>query len=273
MNKIVLIGTAINDHLIYSDSIIKAGTCNKVEDYFISGGVIRNISFNLGYLEIPNTLISVWGNDIHKKNLVKELKDVGVTIKGPTINKPTPIFTSIESATQKYLISSITDDFYFNNEKTIPNKIFSNAEYLISDTDDDYLIHRILKINPQLKYIQIGSLPSKLIAPYTYGVILNRHEFSRQTGHNNYYKIYQQNNYNWLIVTLDIDGVYFCQNQKQENINTYNVNGYPLGCGDGFCSGVILKLSEGYPLTEAINYGNEIAKRIFTHRGNTLKER
>lgn len=272
MKKIVVIGTALLDHLISTKYSLKQQVCNKTNDLLISGGAMRNVAYNLGHLGLTSDFIAVWGNDYNARNIINELLLVGVNCYGPTINKTTPIFTNIDSYNQNYLISSITDDFYIADLNSLAEDYFADVDHLISDSDDEPLILSILIANPAIQYIQIGRIPSPNLRAYCKGIILNRHEFFSSFG-NYEYSVFANSLANcWLVVSLDKNGVCYYQDSYSYTLDTVDKIGYPIGCGDALTAGIVYFLVKGHDLTNAVKFGVNLADMVFSHPGNSLKK-
>lgn len=267
--KTLISGPVLIDHLIYSELNIEQDVCNKLPNKLCSGGTMRNVAFNLATLGLKVDFLSVWGNDDYAGILKKELNEINIKVFGPTLNKPTPIYTSLSSLNNKLSISSLTMDFYVSEDY---NFHYSNYEWLLTNNANPYFLSRVIKENPKISIITCGFLPDEGFSQHIKGLILNRQEFFNNRGNHDYFTVGKKYPSSWLIVTLDQDGVYYGYLNKEKTIPNKNTekNGYPVGCGDAFTAGLYFKLRQSKNLDEAVNYAHQLAEEKYHFPGNTI---
>jgi len=269
MSKTLIIGTALIDHLIYSDSPLQENICNKVPNRLYSGGSMRNVAFNLGVLGCPVDFLAVWGDDFYGQQLQKELKEKGITCHGPVISQASPIFTALFNPAQNYLISSITPSFQITANYDFP---YQNYDLLVSDVDDEFLYAQIISQNPQAKFVFSSFLPQPKYASHITGIILNRHEFKKQNGDENYQAMLTKYPHSWLVVTQDEMGVYYCHQGSSGKLegSAGSCWGFPIGCGDAFTAGLLIQLLNNQDFPTAVKYGKQLADQLYLTPDNVI---
>jgi len=268
MNKILVLGTALIDNIIQSNTPINEGICNKASSLLMAGGSMRNVAYNLGILGLKVDFLSVWGNDDYSLLIKKELKAIDIDTKGPQIDLPTPVFTHINTAATSYSISSFTPDFYLDY-----NYPFAYQDYslLITDSENEKLLENILTINPDIKFIITDHLPN-IKFDNIIGIALNRHEFYNQVNNHNYHKVCKDYPNAWLTVTLDVDGAFCGDKADSFTITNKNIvaNGCSLGCGDAFVSAMIYKMQKQASLKEATDFSLSLSQKVYNSPKNVL---
>lgn len=113
---ILIIGCSCMDYL----SRIEEPEEEKGKQYgslFITpGGVGRNVSENLAYLDDNITFITALGEDENGEKIRKQLEDLNVRVLSPETQRPTSIYNSISDASGKK-IASIFDNTPLENLK------------------------------------------------------------------------------------------------------------------------------------------------------------
>ena len=268
MQNILLLGTALVDHLIYSEEPLKKDSCNKLPNHLSSGGSIRNIAYNLGVLGVPATFLSVWGQDEQAEKLKKQLHDVNIPTFGPSIALDTPIFTAISTPDLNLLISGLTPDFLLT--ASFPFN-YEDYDFLVTNSDDEVLLKTIIHSNPKIKLISISNLPAAVFREQVAGIIINRHELARQVGKTDYREIAGKY-FGWLIVSEDSAGLSYYNGTASGHLaNRINQkDGYAIGCGDVLAAGIIAKLYNRESFFAAVNFGHNLAEDLYLKPDSTL---
>ena len=261
MKNILLIGNALLDHLIYSKEPLLERCCNKVTTTINSGGSIRNIAHNLGLLGCPVHFLGVWGNDKHALAMKTELKSLGISCHGPSLQKSTPIFTAIFSDNINLTLSGLTQDFLLDENYDFP---YQDYDYLITNTTNEDLLEHICKINPFIRILFIGHLPAFRFNDNLDGIIINRQEFFIEQEDDDYPST-ARTYPGWMIVTLDRAGLFFYKDLDQGyRTNTFEKEGgYPVGCGDALAAGMVYQLQQGTAFVNAVDYAHQLAELVF----------
>ena len=270
MNKTLILGTALVDHLIYSPAALDQFICQKAPTELCGGGSARNVASNLALLETPIDFLTVWGNDAFATLLKNELAALGVVTYGPTVDLPTPVFTSLSAGGQHYTLSSISSGFYLGADFDFP---YQNYDWIITDRSDASLLRKIIQLNPTIKILTMGQLPATEFQPNLAGVVLNRCEFHLEKSHHDYAKVAKEYPKDcFFVVTLDEAGLFYSLDSQSEFLanKTYQVDGYPVGCGDAFVAGLYAKLSRDYSFDQAISSALLLAEALYQAPGNVI---
>ena len=268
MNKTLILGTALIDHLIYSPDSLEESLCNKLPNIICGGGSMRNVAYNLGILKIPVDFLAVWGNDYLATQLKKELNQLNIKTFGPSIDYPTPIFTFIETSNHSYAISSIISEFYLNADYQFS---YQDYDYIITDCNDEALLNKIISLNQNIKFIFVGFLPATQYQNNTFGIVINRSEFSEKNTDEDLTALKVTGDY-WLVITLDTEGLHYYyrhQNNSIKNVNKTD-KGYPVGCGDALVAGLVYQLFNHQDFLDALHFGHRLAESLFLSPRNTI---
>ena len=272
MSKTLIIGTALIDHIIYSDFSLQEKACNKVPGFLSSGGSMRNVSHNLAVLGYQTDFLAIWGNDNYAEILQSELRQLGVNTFGPTISSPTPIFTFIKSPQKQILLSTISHHFYLSADYLFP---YQDYDYLITDNSDESLLDSIIKVNPTIKLIISGFLPPNRFHKNIIGVILNRNEFFAEKGDYKYQDITPLFPDSWLIVSLDNDGLFYSYQENSALLKNQHkqTDGYTVGCGDALLAGLFYALNSSADFITALSYGQKLAEMIYQSPNSVIVDK
>ena len=268
MKRILLIGTALIDHLIYSPTPLQNDTCNKLSNGLCSGGSLRNVAHNLGKLNCPVDFLSCWGNDVFAQNIKDELGTLNIGVYGPIRDLPTPLFTAINTPAQNLTISSVTSEFIVDEHYDFP---YENYDLVVTDIDNTELLTKIVSSNKELRFVTIGFLPSENAIAALEGAIFNRREFFATFGHDEYSTVSRGLD-SWLVVTLDKDGVYYNYRNQQNLLKNKRPikNGYPIGCGDALVAGLLYQLTLDHDFLTALTYAHDLAEQVFASPANII---
>lgn len=264
MKSIFILGTSLIDTLLESRTSLHEFGCNKVNMYQSHGGSMRNIAENCALLDIQVHFASKFGNDIHAIEIIKHLEDQQIYVYGPTINKPTPIFTNIFDSSRNYLYSTITDEFYYHHTDYLPTFAFDDVTFAITDNDDESLLKSLLDKIPS-RWIMSSFIPQEIPLSSLEGIILNRHEVQPYLQGKSFDLLSEeltQKGLNWIIITLDKEGYYYYYNRQGIYVSNTTEGGYALGCGDAFTSGLLFGLIQNFPLELALQYAQQAASIV-----------
>jgi len=268
MKRTLLLGTALIDHLIYSEKPLKEDSCNKVNNSLCPGGSMRNIAYNLGHLGRPIDFLSCWGNDLFAENIQEELSGLGIKTYGPKRDLPTPIFTSINTPDNHLLISSLTADFVIDKNYDFP---YANYDLLICDIDDKELLDKIVSYKNNIRIITLGFLPTDDLKENLEGSVLNRREFFDFFSHENHNFAFADLT-SWLVVTLDQDGLFYSYQGEHAYLRNKKKTktGYPVGCGDALVAGLVYQLDLGNDFLTSLSFAHDLAETAFRQPANVI---
>lgn len=248
------------------------------------GGVCRNIAENLARVDVNTQFISVVGDDKNGKDILDHSKQIGYCMENSLVleNSSTPTYMAILNEDGE-MMSAVVDMESANklDEEFINSKadIIRNSEYTIVDSDNPKLLEYILKkFEGETNFIldPISSAKAeriKHLIPYFHTIKPNRYEAEALCG----FKIKNmedakmagkcllQKGVKNVFISLDVDGVYYCNNEccglvKSEQVKVKNVT----GAGDSFVSGIAYGYMHNLSMDDIVK--TAIAMSIITIR-------
>lgn len=280
MKKIVCIGGSNIDYVATSKKKLIPETSNIGSLSISSGGVMRNVVYNLGLLTNKIDFISAIGNDDAGKRIKSELEEVGINLITPETNLNTSTYIAINDF-DKTLAYSICDNEIINEVSPLflesQKDLLSEADYIAIDTNlsseaIDYIIkeysdkriivegvsfQKIIKIKPYLNKIYLLKANSKEIQ-----YLLN---VRREENIPSALSVYSVKNA--IISNEENETLLFSQNQSIfipsrsvpiDKIRSSN------GCGDALLSGVLHVLVQEEDLLKASKFGIYLASLVLT---------
>jgi sugar/nucleoside kinase (ribokinase family) len=253
MKNILLIGTSMIDQ-IFTTNEIHPQQCNKGKLVTGHGGSIHNVAVNLGYLDLNPIFVTKLGNDILAQEIHDNLSLTGVEIHPVYIQKPTPIFQSIQATNTYFFLSTISSDFLFNENDDCDYSLFRDS-YVVTDQKDEKFLFNCMINSPSSNWILSGHMPHTSLLAYTTGIVLNEDEFIPE-------KVDFTTGLQWIIITsqngatcLTAEGKVFIPCNVVPTLNT-------LGAGDAFLAGILYGLLRNFDLTDCIGIAHRTASVI-----------
>ncbi|WP_425447182.1 PfkB family carbohydrate kinase [Dethiothermospora halolimnae] len=229
------------------------------------GGVGRNIAENTTKLGIKTKLISVLGNDLYGKRILKECRMAGIDMDNClVINGNTSTYLSIldENRDMKVAISDM-DNFSQMNVDYIKqkNSIINKSKIVVIDTNIDYeVIEYILSnFNDKVFFLDavsttkckkvkdlIGKFhtikPNKIEAEALSGIKINKEEDLNKA-----LDYFLQKGVKKVFISLGEDGVFYGDENTKGIIRSPKINVVnATGAGDAFMAGLIYSYINNY---------------------------
>ena len=272
MKEILVIGTALIDHLFTSNQSLVPDLCTKGSGGLSSGGSLRNIAENFAALGLPVDFLAVWGDDTYAELLMSELTSLGITVAGPRIAKSTPVFSSLTFSSRRILVSEISSDFLLDENYDFP---YENYRYLLTDNASTPLLDKIIGQNPQIRLFLIGTLAPQKYQANIDGMILNNDEFADYLQYADLAQAAMAYPKSWLVLTKGNEGLDYRYKNYDGSLSNSSPGPatYPVGSGDALASGLLLKLFGGADFFTALDYGRKLAQQVCFSPATTLKQK
>lgn len=272
------------------------GTMDSQELTIHGGGSAANISFWLGKLNTPVSLIGVIGNDQPGNFLRNELEEANVRCK-LKISKRFPTATILiivePDGERSFIINRPSQDDY--EWEDLPLKgimkgsLFYTSAYTIENPPIKNVIEKLFKSIKRNKssstltmfnlaaYTTIERFKSEIntkILPYLDILVGNRDEFEALVSNSkdrikpDIHEIQETISKNFpnlkvILITDGGNGCYYFSQKKHGHIPTGQVLAVDTtGAGDGFCAGFIAEYLSGTDLEEAIRLGTKLGSYI-----------
>lgn len=261
MSSIIAIGTAVFDTILTSDKTFDEAICNKVSRSFSDGGAIRNVAHNLTLLKDDVLLWAKFGNDMEALDMIGRLESLGIQVHAKIIDMPSPHFYQLFDADSSMMISSTTDDFYFNSQDTFPSFLLHNEAFGITDQDDPEFLRNLIKRHPRLRWIALGFLPPSDLQSSFFAVFVNRKEALRNAESIDKF-LAESKSIPLSVVTLDKHGLLYTYEGQTERLAAPVMgNGNALGMGDALVSGFLHSYLKGFGIESSLTFGIECARQ------------
>lgn len=266
--KIAVLGTSCLDRVIIPRlaNRFDFSVTTQVTENVAFGGSMHNIAYHLGLLETNVCFYTKVGNDYLSQQLIKDLTSVNVQVNYQVVDGPCPIFTCLQDSSQKIYLSSVNENYFYSNYDRLRKEDFEDVTFGITDNNDAIFFQHLMAISPKTKWIMNArKIPFEWLS-YLDGYVLNRDEALRYGYESveSFAKDCLSFGLNWLIVTLDKDGLmYFDSQQHLHFPSLVSGDGIALGCGDAFSAGLLYGRSLGLEVKDAIVYGLKASAHIF----------
>jgi sugar/nucleoside kinase (ribokinase family) len=261
MGSVIAIGTAVIDTVLTSDTSFDANVCNKILRSCADGGAIRNVAHNLSLLGDKVLFWAKFGNDTEALDMITRLENTGVQVHAKVIGIPTPHFYQLIDAGSSMMISSTTDDFYFDKDDLLPTFLLHDEKYGITDQDDYGFLKRLTDRSPALRWIAMGFLPHPDFQKYFLAVFVNRNEALRNSATLDAFFM-KAAELPLTVVTLDKEGLVYDYKGKSKSLPAPTLGkGNVLGMGDALIAGFMHRFMKGLPIESCLSFGIECARR------------
>jgi sugar/nucleoside kinase (ribokinase family) len=261
MSSVIAIGTAVYDTILSSDKSFDDAICNKVTRSFCDGGAIRNVAHNLTLLKDEVLFWAKFGNDLEALDMIARLEALGIQVHAKIIDMPSPHFYQLFDADSSMMISSTTDDFYFNSQDTLPAFLLRNEAFGITDQDDPEFLGNLIKRHPRLRWIALGFLPPIDLQSSFFAVFVNRKEALRNAESIDKFFV-KSKSIPLSVVTLDKHGLLYTYEGQTERLAAPVMgNGNALGMGDALVAGFLHFYLKGFAVESCLTFGIECARQ------------
>jgi pseudouridine kinase len=257
---------------------LRHGTSNPGAVYTSSGGVGRNIAHNLALLGIPVVLFGAVGDDAAGKQLIEELRHIGVNTRYIRVVKTqqTGMYLSLLNehhdlaiGISGMMITDSVDPDYLSRyaaiiqqshmvvaETNLRTDVLSNLLILCRQTRTPCLVEpvsiekgfKILDVTGLWKYMTPNMIELNALSQYpVHGIDDLPMACSRLSQHCRH-----------ILVTLGEDGIYSYESVEQTGIlypscHTHIVDS--TGAGDAFVAGFVSGIVRGHTTEESIRIG------------------
>lgn len=260
MSSVIAIGTAVIDTVLQSDVTFDQEICNKVQRRYADGGAIRNVAHNLALLKENVLFWAKFGNDMESLDLITRTEMAGIQVHSKFIDLPTPHFYQLFAADSSMMISSTTDDFYFNKSDVLPTFLLHDEKYGITDQNDEGFLKKLTERSPDLRWIALGFLPPATLQDYFIAVFLNKHEALRFADSiDAFFNL--AFDFPLTVVTQDIEGLTYKSETETKSLPAPDLGkGNVLGMGDALVAGYLHSFLQGLDTEACLNFGIECAR-------------
>lgn len=261
MSSIIAIGTAVFDTILSTNKPFDDAVCNKVFRSCADGGAIRNVAHNLALLKDEVLFWAKFGNDLEALDMLFRLEYLGIQVHPKIIDLPSPHFYQLFDQDTSMMISSTTDDFYFNEYDSLPTFLLRNETFGITDQDNPEFLRILTKRHPHLRWIALGFLPPLDLQSCFFAVFVNRKEALR-AAESIYAFFAQSKSIPLSVVTLDKYGLLYAYDGKTNRLPAPVMgNGNALGMGDALVAGFLHSYLKGFAVESSLSFGIECARQ------------
>lgn len=271
MEKLVCIGGSNIDYIATSKDKLILNTSNIGDLFISSGGVMRNVVYNLALLGNKVEFISAIGKDINGERIIEELIKEGVILIRPSSNLPTSSYLAINdnlnnlfiSICDNKIIEDINKDFLAGHLRWIKDRdmvvIDTNLkeeaiDFIFNELKDKKIIvegvssEKIVKIKPYLDKIYLLKANKEEIR---YLLNLNENDDLKEALIKNKVNKAVISNGSKDTLVFENDKSSFVSPLKIEKEKIVNTN----GCGDALLAGILHYLIKGKTLKECTEFG------------------
>lgn len=275
MSEILLIGGSNVDYIATSRDKLIPKTSNIGIISISSGGVMRNVTYNLANLGNKCHFITAIGKDSDGDKIIQELEDKNVSVYTPLSSLPTSKYVAmndnnhdmITAICDNRIINDLTLNFVLNNKELI-NKF----EYIILDSNlSEPFISDLYHEFWDKKFIveAISRVKVRRFIPFlknTYLVKCNIFEAKEIVGDDSldgeelldkFIELGIKN----AVISRGGDSILFIDNLKKGEVKLEKQTNFKntTGCGDDLFSGIIDSLMQKKSLKEAIEFGVKLS--------------
>lgn len=276
---------------------LRLGGCISSQELAIySGGDVANVSFWLGKLETPVSMMGIIANDSAGNFVKNELENANVKCR-LKLSKRFPTATILiivePDGERSHIINSKSqDDLEWKDlplNDILKSKLFYTSGYTIENPPIKDVIYRLFKSIKRNKssltltmfnlaaYTTIERFKSEIntnILPYLDILVGNRDEFEALVSNSkdlikpDIHEIQETISKNFpnlkvILITDGANGCYYFSQKKHGHVPTGQVLvADTTGAGDGFCAGFIAEYLSGTDLEEAIRHGTKLGSHI-----------
>lgn len=262
MEQVALIGTVMLDMILQARNGLEFDRCNKVDCTRSPGGSMHNVAWHCGLLDMETHFVGKFGRDEIGLELYGGLQKNNVFVYGPTLNLDTPVFFSVQSEEKQMMLSSIRQEFLFDDDQDIPYCIVQDCAWGVTDQIDSNFLLKLCTKAKKTQWIFSGQVPDSSVLPYFTGIIVNRREMGDYAQNQSVQKACQELlalGIQWIILTLDEEGAVLYEKSSTRYFPALGQGVHSLGCGDGFLSGLLYGLTHHGQVATSIAYAMKAA--------------
>lgn len=270
---IICVGAANMDIKLSTIEPIILETSNPAHSSSSMGGVIRNVSENLGRLQLNVSLLTLLGDDASGVSLDSQMKQwVDMSKTQKVFSHNTGTYTAVLDSNGQ-LVAGLADmeicELMNHQWISTYENYLKTAQTIIVDTNVqadciDYLIELTNIFNINLVIVGVSSVKMKRLPQHpmnVYAGIFNLDEsqayFNSKEDSQSLAKNWIKQGYQNVIITQSSKPLVYANKNEVSSIPIYLTNDVVdvTGAGDSFISGLVYGLHQKKDFIEAIDYG------------------